>query len=64
MYDLKHAYHMSEKEKHLSRIGYCTGSNSDQPLQEYAFNRVAFGDLIAALTLEVAKAIIAEKGAP
>ena len=36
--------------------------NSDQPWQDYAFNRVTFGHLIAALTIEVSKAIIAERG--
>ena len=64
MYTLKRAYHMirmGEKDKHLGRILYRL--SSDQPWQEYAFNRVAFGDLKAALTLEVAKAIFAEKGA-
>ena len=43
----------SEKEKHLRRILY--RFNSDQPWQEYAFNRVTFSHLIAVITLEVAK---------
>ena len=51
----------SEREKHLRRILYKFDKN--QQWQEYTFNRVAFGDLIAALILEVAKAIIAENGA-
>ena len=63
MYDLKHAYNMirtTENEKHLRRVLY--RFNSEQDWQEFAFHRVAFGNLIAALTLEVAKTLIAEKG--
>ena len=52
----------NEREKHLRRILF--RFNKNQQCQEYAFNRVAFGDLKAALTLEVAKAIITDKAPP
>ena len=63
MYDLRHAYHMirtSKKEKHLRRILF--RFNKNQQWQEYTLNRVTFGDLIMALTLEFAMAIHHQEG--
>ena len=51
---------MGNKEKHVRRILFRFSQEEDWAV--YAYNRVTFGDVIAALVLEVCKAILAKMG--
>ena len=63
MFDLSKAYQQlvtGEVERHLRRFLY--RSSSKDPWQVYAYDRVTFGDVIAALCLELAKKLAAHRG--
>ena len=64
MYDLSKAYQSlvtGPMERNLRRFVW--RPDSSKPWQIYAYDRVTFGDLIAALALELAKVMVAQSGA-
>ena len=61
--DMEKAYqsiHTREKEKHLRRTVW--RASPDLPWEDYAYEKVTFGDLAAGLLLKVAKTKVAEEG--
>ena len=62
MYDLIKAYHMvrsTDEERHVGRVMLI--HNKTEPWKTFTFKRVAFGDIIAMLTLKVDKDLEAQK---